>query len=64
MSGKRDLAFVAEGQIPPSPPPASEVGPIHWLRANLFASPLNIVLTLASVLLVFWLVPQVVQSFH
>ena len=61
MSGTSDIHFVAEGSIPPSPPPASEVGPIHWLRANLFASPLNAVLTLLTVTMVFWLVPPVIQ---
>ncbi len=61
MNQKSDILFVAEGQIPPSPPPASEVGPIHWLRANLFASLLNTVLTLVSIAMVIWLVPPVIQ---
>ena len=61
MNQNSDIAFVAEGQIPPSPPPASEVGPIHWLRENLFSSVLNTVLTLASVAMVFWLIPPIIQ---
>jgi general L-amino acid transport system permease protein len=61
MSHSSDIAFVAEGQIPPSPPPASEVGPIHWLRLNLFNSPLNAVLTLMSIALVAWIIPPLVQ---
>ena len=61
MNQKSDILFVAEGQIAPSLPPASEVGPIHWLRENLFASVLNTVLTLMSVAMVIWLVPPVIQ---
>lgn len=61
MSQLKDVSFVADGQIPSSPPPASEVGPIHWMRANLFSSPLNAVLTLVSIAFVAWLVPPVVQ---
>jgi len=57
MSSERTVAFVASGQIPPSPPPASEVGPIHWLRANLFDGVVNSFLTVASIVAVVLLVP-------
>ena len=57
MSSERTIAFVATGQIPPSPPPASEVGPIHWLRENLFDGVVNSILTLVSIVAVVMIVP-------
>src|SRR6266487_907158 len=39
------------------PAPITMTGPIGWLRANLFATPLNTALTLLSILLIAWVVP-------
>ncbi|EEX09569.1 glutamate/glutamine/aspartate/asparagine transport system permeaseprotein BztC [Ruegeria lacuscaerulensis ITI-1157] len=47
------IAFVAEGTIPPSPPPANETGVVKWLRENLFSGVGNSILTIASVLLIY-----------
>lgn len=49
------------GQHPDLPPPASQVGVIGWLRSNLFSSPLNTVLTLASLYIVYVVVPPVIE---
>jgi general L-amino acid transport system permease protein len=57
MSSERSIAFVATGQIPPSEPPASEVGPIHWLRQNLFDGVVNTLLTVASVVAIVMIIP-------
>ncbi len=57
MSSERTIAFVAAGPIAPSPPPASEVGPIHWLRENLFDGVVNSILTVVSILAIVLLVP-------
>ena len=54
MSGQ-PIAFVAHEQIPPSPPPPSAVGPVKWMRENLFAGPVNTILTLVSVGFIIWL---------
>lgn len=56
MSGTHShtVAYVAETQIPPSPPPVSERGAIGWLHENLFSSWLNAILTIASVALILW----------
>ncbi|SIS68922.1 amino acid ABC transporter permease [Phaeovulum vinaykumarii] len=48
--------FVRHEMLPAEPAPASEAGVLHWLRANLFSSPLNVVLTFAGVFIVYWLV--------
>ncbi|GAB4534362.1 MAG: amino acid ABC transporter permease [Ruegeria sp.] len=47
------IAFVAEGTIPPSPPPANETGVVKWLRENLFSGVGNTILTILSVLLIY-----------
>ncbi|MCL5778939.1 amino acid ABC transporter permease [Limibaculum sp. FT325] len=57
----RALAFVSSGTIPPSPPPSSEVGAVHWLRENLFSGWFNTILTLASIAVVVLLVPPIVE---
>ncbi|MEO1732535.1 MAG: amino acid ABC transporter permease [Pseudomonadota bacterium] len=44
------VSFVQETQIPASPPPSTQTGPIKWLRDNLFSSWVNTLLTLVS----FW----------
>lgn len=49
------VAFARETMIPAAPPPASQRGAIRWLREGVLSGPLNIVLTLIS-LWVIWLV--------
>ncbi|MFO1202166.1 MAG: amino acid ABC transporter permease [Tabrizicola sp.] len=49
-------SFTRNEMLPPLPPPVSERGAVKWLRENLFSSPLNIVLTVLGVLVIFWLV--------
>ncbi|MEZ5935238.1 MAG: ABC transporter permease subunit [Alphaproteobacteria bacterium] len=57
----RSIAFVADHQIPASEPPVRTEGPVHWAKENLFSSPLNIALSLASIALVLWIVPPIIQ---
>ncbi|MGB0627078.1 MAG: hypothetical protein ACPGQ5_10970, partial [Alphaproteobacteria bacterium] len=47
--------------LPERPPPTSTVGVIGWIRANLFGGALNTVLTLLSVLLLYWSVPPLLD---
>jgi general L-amino acid transport system permease protein len=49
------------GSHPDLPPPASTVGVIGWMRQNLFATPLDIALTVLALYLVYLLVPPVIQ---
>ena len=49
------------GTHPSLPPPITAAGPIGWLRANLFSSPLNILLTLLSIALLIYIVPPLIQ---
>jgi len=46
---------------PDLPPPATSVGVIGWMRKNLFSSPINSLLTLASLYLLFKYVPPVIR---
>ena len=49
------------GQFPDLPPPASTVGVIGWLRKNLFSSPLNILLTVLGVGVLWFTVPPIFE---
>ena len=57
------IAFVATEQIPPSPPPSSAVGPVKWIKDNLFSGILNSVLTLLSIAFVAVLLYELVPWF-
>jgi len=48
------VEFVRGTMIPPAPPPGRQSGPILWLRENLFSGPLNTVITIIG-LIVVWL---------
>jgi general L-amino acid transport system permease protein len=63
MSGTHaeTVAYVAGTQYDPVPPPASEVGAVHWLRANLFSGWLNTTITIVAVLLLIWILPGLVE---
>jgi len=50
-----NLAFVRTEEIPPSPPPVSEVGIVNWLKNNLFYSPLASIGTLLTIAFIYWL---------
>ena len=50
-------AFVRDRYLPQLPPPPSTTGIIGWLRGNLFSSPLNAALTVASFYLLYLIIP-------
>lgn len=50
-------AYVKTERHPDLPPPPSTIGLLGWLRANLFSSPGNILLTIIGALLVVWILP-------
>ena len=61
MTDRHANGFVADIQIPPSPPPSTTTGPVGWLRENLFRGPINTVLTLVALALIFWIVPGIIE---
>jgi len=56
-----DIAFVQSATQEPLPPPMSHSGAIGWLRENLISGPMNIALTLLSILLIAWIGPPLVK---
>ena len=54
----KSVAYVSPGQIDARKPPSTGKGLLTWLRENLFSSPMNGLLTVVSILLVVWLIPQ------
>jgi general L-amino acid transport system permease protein len=53
--------YVRRLLVDAQPAPLTMTGPIGWLRANLFSTPLNAALTIVSILLVAWIVPPFVR---
>ncbi len=56
-----DGTFIRAEMQPPLPPPARNLGPIGWMRQNLFSSVLNTLLTLVGVAIFFLLVPPIIN---
>ncbi len=54
-------AFVRTEPVPALPAPSRERGIIGWMREHLFSGPLNIGLTLASLLVIWWIVPPLLN---
>ncbi|MDN5787283.1 amino acid ABC transporter permease [Pseudorhodobacter sp.] len=50
------VAYVRDSMLPEKSPPSNQVGAIRWLRENLLSGPLNIILTILSILIVYVLV--------
>ena len=53
------VPFVRESMLPPEAPPASQRGAVKWVRENLLSSWLNILLTVLSILAVWWIVAHI-----
>ena len=60
-TNKNESAFVRTRYLEQSAPPKATSGTIGWVRENLFASPLNAVLTITSLCFLYLVVPPFVQ---
>jgi general L-amino acid transport system permease protein len=49
------VAFVRDTMLPEAPPPAAETGITKWMKQNLFATIPNSVLTLAAIVVIYFL---------
>jgi general L-amino acid transport system permease protein len=47
--------------LPDLPPPASTIGVIGWVRTNLLSSPINVVLTLVAIYILYVSIPPFVE---
>jgi len=52
--------FVREGMLPQSEPPLGEKGAVKWMRENLFSTPLNGILTVLSIIAIYFIVAALV----
>lgn len=55
--------FVRDTMLAPKPAPATQTGVIRWLRENLFAGPVNTILTLVAIYLIYLLVQEFLPWF-
>jgi general L-amino acid transport system permease protein len=60
------VRYVRDTMLPEQPPPATEVGVLGWMRESLFSTWLNAILTVLSVLFIYYvlsgILPWVFQS--
>ncbi|MBE0552264.1 MAG: amino acid ABC transporter permease [Rhodobacteraceae bacterium] len=49
-------SFVRKEMLEAQAPPASQAGAIAWVRENLFSGPLNTILTLLGIVVIYWLI--------
>lgn len=61
MSNNSSSHFVREKMIPESAAPSNASGPMAWIRANLFNSPLSTILTLVSLYVIYLVVPPILK---
>ena len=54
-------AIVRTGQVAAMPPPLRNRGVIGWIREHLFSSWLNVALTLLRLLLLWWIIPPLLN---
>src|SRR5882724_8926217 len=57
----RHEAYVRAAPVEAKPAPVAMTGVIGWIRFNLLSSPMNIALTIISALLIFWIVPPLIE---
>ncbi|MGC8202198.1 amino acid ABC transporter permease [Aliiroseovarius sp. PTFE2010] len=59
----QSVAYVRDTMLPQKEPPISETGAIKWLRENLFSGWVNAILTLASLVVVYFVVSHLFPWF-
>ncbi|HYD05720.1 MAG TPA: amino acid ABC transporter permease, partial [Reyranella sp.] len=58
IQAQADLSFVRQEIAASEPPPRSMVGPVGWVRRNLFASVGDTILTILAILFIAWALPK------
>lgn len=59
MAKSDPVAWHRSAMLAPEAPPASAIGVMGWLRANLFSSIFNSILSLAALAIIVWLVAHI-----
>ncbi len=62
-SANSSVSYVRTEMLPEQAPPVSETGVVKWVRENLFSGPLNTILTVLSLVAIYWVVSHVFQWF-
>jgi general L-amino acid transport system permease protein len=60
-AGVDSMRFVSREKVEALPPPNLARGPVAWVRENLFSGPLNTILTLGSLYLLYRFLPPLVE---
>ena len=53
--------FVRQSYLPDAPPPALSVGVLGWVRGNLLSSPLNVLLTVFGLYVIWITIPPLIE---
>ena len=53
--------YITDKILPELPAPSSSKGVLHWLKTNLFSSPVNILMTFLGLFLIYKIVPPAIQ---
>ena len=61
VNAARNGSYVRATPVEAKSAPAATTGVVGWVRHNLFSSRSNIALTIISLLLVFWIVPPLIE---
>ena len=61
MTALPGSSFVRTQSAPVLPPPALSVGPVGWLRANLFSGPFSSAFTLLAIAFLGWILPGLIK---
>lgn len=61
MSAASSASYVRTAPVAAMPPPLQDRGIVRWLREHLLSSPTNIALTALSLLLLWWIVPPLLN---
>ena len=61
IHAQTDLTFVRQQMVEAEPPPRSAVGPVAWIRTNLFASVTDTLLTILGLLIVVSMLPPLLD---
>ncbi len=56
-----EVSYLRDAPVPSEPPPAFVQGPLAWIRANLFPSPVSALLTVLSVAFLLWMLPGLLR---
>lgn len=55
----KTVSYVRDTMLPEQAPPLAEVGVIKWVRENLFSGPLNTILTIVSLYVIYWIISHI-----